>query len=379
MRVLLLNGPNLNLLGTRRPEIYGSTTLGEVEDLFRRWATDAGVRRVETFQSNHEGALIDRIHEARDGIDGIVFNPGAFTHTSYALHDALESVEIPTVEVHISNVEEREPWRRTSVIRPACAHTIYGRGVDGYRWGLLHLVNRSAVPVERLVYGDDPSQFADLRLPGDPSAPLVVLVHGGFWRHHWTRDTTESIAVDLVQRGFATLNVEFRRIGAGGSADTMVADVRTCMERVKEDGLIDRRPWLIVGHSAGGQLALVAVSDIDAPPPSAVITMGGVSDLRAAVDQDLGNGAAAAYLDGAAPERFSPTRLVPLPGPLIIAHGTSDDRVPFEQAERLMTAQRKAGGEALLLSGPHGHFEYLDPASPPWHDLVDAIEARTRP
>src|SRR5690606_35506866 len=130
------------------------------------------------FQSNHEGELIDRSHAARTVVDGIVFNPGARTHTSYALHDAIEAVEVPTVEVHISDVESREEWRRHSAVRPACVHTVYGRGLDGYRWALQYLAARSAVPVQRLSYGLRPQQFADLRVPdGEGPFPLAVTVH----------------------------------------------------------------------------------------------------------------------------------------------------------------------------------------------------------
>lgn len=108
MHFLLLNGPNLNLLGTRKPEVYGSETLEDVEAAVAAEAALLG-HTIESFQSNHEGALIDRLHRAKGIVDGVVFNPGAYTHTSYALHDAIEAIEVPTVEVHISNVMEREP------------------------------------------------------------------------------------------------------------------------------------------------------------------------------------------------------------------------------------------------------------------------------
>lgn len=129
-RIDVINGPNLNLLGSRQPEVYGTTTLAELEAHCLEWGRSAGVE-VTHFQSNHEGALIDRIHEG--GADGIVLNAGAFTHYSYALHDAIVAVSAPTVEVHISNIHAREPWRRVSVIRPACLTQISGEGIDGYR------------------------------------------------------------------------------------------------------------------------------------------------------------------------------------------------------------------------------------------------------
>ncbi len=135
MLVLVLNGPNLNLLGTRRPEVYGETTLRDLEDRCRRWGRELGLT-VESFQSNHEGELIDRIHEALGRFDGIVFNPGALTHYSYALHDAIEAVEIPTIEVHISDISSREEWRAHSVISPVATRTISGEGLDGYRMAL---------------------------------------------------------------------------------------------------------------------------------------------------------------------------------------------------------------------------------------------------
>jgi 3-dehydroquinate dehydratase-2 len=129
MRVLLLNGPNLGRLGLRQPEIYGTTTLAQVEEAATVHATTLGHSLV-SFQSNHEGALIDRIEE-RD-YDAIVINPGALTHTSYALHDALIGAECPAVEVHISDISARETWRRVSVITPVVSHRIMGRGWRGY-------------------------------------------------------------------------------------------------------------------------------------------------------------------------------------------------------------------------------------------------------
>jgi 3-dehydroquinate dehydratase II len=129
VRVLLLNGPNLSRLGHRQPEIYGSTTLAEVVDAVRA-AAEAKGWTLDAFQSNHEGALIDRL-EQRD-YDGVIINPGALGHTSYALHDALVSAERPVIEVHVSDVRAREPWRRVSVIEPAVAGQVIGRGWQGY-------------------------------------------------------------------------------------------------------------------------------------------------------------------------------------------------------------------------------------------------------
>jgi 3-dehydroquinate dehydratase-2 len=133
IKLLLLNGPNLNLLGTREPEVYGSTTLAQIEQAASEQAKAAGAT-LASFQSNHEGALIDRIHAARDeGVDAIVINPAGLTHTSVALRDALAGVAIPFIEVHISNIHAREAFRHHSYLSAIAQGVICGLGVDGYR------------------------------------------------------------------------------------------------------------------------------------------------------------------------------------------------------------------------------------------------------
>lgn len=132
MNILVINGPNLNMLGIREPALYGTGTYDALCQKIQAYCLDKNIH-VAFFQSNHEGALVDRIQEAyRDGTDGIVINPGAYTHTSIALLDAVKAVGIPTVEVHISKVEEREAFRQVSYIRAACVATITGKGFDGY-------------------------------------------------------------------------------------------------------------------------------------------------------------------------------------------------------------------------------------------------------
>lgn len=132
MKFLILNGPNLNLLGIREPGKYGTESYADLCRMVEEYCEGAGVR-AEFYQSNHEGELVDKIHEAYfNKIDGIVFNPGAYTHTSIALLDALLAVKIPCVEVHISKVEEREDFRQVSYIRQACIGTITGHGLSGY-------------------------------------------------------------------------------------------------------------------------------------------------------------------------------------------------------------------------------------------------------
>lgn len=131
MNILVLNGPNLNLLGQREPGVYGAESYESLCAMVKDHALSKGAQ-ADCFQSNHEGALIDAIHAANGVYDAIVFNPGAFTHYSYALHDALKAVSVPCVEVHISNVHQREEFRRKSVTAPACVGQICGLGLKGY-------------------------------------------------------------------------------------------------------------------------------------------------------------------------------------------------------------------------------------------------------
>ena len=139
-KILVLNGPNLQLLGTRKREVYGSITLEEIRQNLDNIASELGVE-LDFYQSNHEGDLVDRIGNAKtEGVDGIVINPAAYTHTSIAIRDAIEGVSIPAVEIHLSNIHAREEFRHKSMTAPVCIGQIAGLGPDGYEWALRALV-----------------------------------------------------------------------------------------------------------------------------------------------------------------------------------------------------------------------------------------------
>ncbi|MCQ2604841.1 MAG: type II 3-dehydroquinate dehydratase [Spirochaetia bacterium] len=140
-KVLVINGPNMNMLGIREPEIYGKTTYSQLVDMIKIWASELGFE-AEVFQSNHEGDIVDRIQQAYGFFDALVLNPAAYTHTSVAIPDAIRAVGLPAVEVHISDVDSREDFRRISYIAPVCIVSIKGHGIDGYREALEILKKR---------------------------------------------------------------------------------------------------------------------------------------------------------------------------------------------------------------------------------------------
>ena len=138
MKILVINGPNINMLGIREPAIYGKNTVADLLALIENTAKETDLQ-IEQFQSNHEGAIVDKIQESFGKVDGIVINPAAYTHTSVAILDALKSVSIPAVEVHISDVDSREAFRQISYPGMYCEKTIKGQGLDGYRQAILYL------------------------------------------------------------------------------------------------------------------------------------------------------------------------------------------------------------------------------------------------
>ncbi len=369
MRFLIVNGPNLNMLGKREPEIYGDETLPELEARWRRHANRLAAS-VATFQSNHEGAIIDVIQDEGPRSDGIIINAGALSHYSYAIHDALVAVARPTVEVHISNIHVRDSWRRTSVTAPAADRVIVGRGTVGYINAIDHLWAELVAPPSTVAYGPDADQVLDVRVP-EPSRGIVVLLHGGFWRPVWARDLMDPLAAHLAMGGWTTVNVEYRR-GPGAVADTL-ADVATALGWVRDHAgeIGGPTPVIAVGHSAGGYLAVRGAED--APLTAAValapvLDIDGISSLGAGDDDPI-----TAWLGGTVgelPELWVLARLPSSPPhPVHVIHGSVDETVPVEHSRGYVDA---AGDSAVLteLAGTD-HMSVIDP----FDDAVKALYA----
>ena len=142
MKILVINGPNINMLGIREPDVYGKETLANLLQLLQQWSNEFGVE-IEQYQSNHEGDLVDKIQSAYNTYDAIVINPAAYTHTSIAILDALKAVALPAVEVHISDVDTREDFRQISYAGMACIKTIKGMGLAGYKAAIQHLISNA--------------------------------------------------------------------------------------------------------------------------------------------------------------------------------------------------------------------------------------------
>lgn len=372
MRLIVINGPNLNLLGTREPEIYGSETLTDLERQWRHRGSVVGVG-VDSYQSNHEGEIIDAIQAARGRYDGIVINAAALTHYSYAIYDALVAVDVPAVEVHISDVSNREEWRRHSVISPAVDTVIYGRGSVGYLDAINHLWARSTMPSSSLTYGPDPDQVIDLRVPPAPKG-AVVLLHGGFWRSVWSRDIMDPLSVMIAQEGWATANVEYRR--GHGSFVNSTADVAAAVgttSRALAD-LDTNVPMIIAGHSAGGYLAVRAVSDDRDIPAVGALALGPVLDLARMSAFRTDDDPVAAFLGAGRSVDAELWERASLSGephrPVVVLHGGDDAVVPPEHSEGFAD---RPGFSIRQLEGVD-HFDVIDPWNQAFVTVMDSLE-----
>lgn len=264
---------------------------------------------------------------------------------------------------------------------------IWGRGTDGYRWALRHLKYRLDFPPQTVPYGGHPDQVADLRAPDDRSShPAVALIHGGFWKPPWLRDVMDGLAVDLLRLGYATWNIEYRRVGSGGGWPTTFDDVLAAIDHLADLETVDPDRVTVLGHSAGGHLALwvsllrpFGSTRARRVRPTKAVSLAGVSDLEVAAEELLGGGAVAGLLGTSAgdPEVVrlaNPRARLPIGIRQLVVHGTVDEEVPVAVSRDYARAAEVAGDDVdyLELDGV-GHMELIDPHSEAWHAISDSL------
>lgn len=276
---------------------------------------------------------------------------------------------------------------------------VHGRGLDGLTWGLRALVHRLRSPALTIRYGSHPDQYGHLRLPERRSGavPIVVLLHGGFWRSKWQMDLMDALAVDLARHGLASWNVEYRRPDRHGWEATtrdVEASIRH-LAQLEAAGLdvscLDLTKIALVGHSAGGQLAVRAAADLARGhdvTPAQVVSLAGVLDLHQTYERDLGDGAARMAL-GASPEddpgayaSSSPLALLPVGVPTLVVTASGDSPDLNEMGRRYAAAARAAGDSVTELTGAGDHFTLIDPSSDVWADVrsyLQALQTNTAP
>lgn len=378
-RVLILHGPDVAV--DRSGLLAAARDLRELDALCETWGAEVGVR-VDTDQPRNEEALLERLRDAAAGYDGVVLHPGSLAFESQELAVALRDVPVPVVEVH--QRDRSGLGAPASLLSPGCVRTIHGRGTDGFRWALHHLVHREVWPVQTFSYGDHPDLVADVRLPvGDGRHPVVVLLHGGFWLQPWERDLMEGVAVDLASAGAVTVNLEYRRVGGHGGWPTTADDVAAGIGHLEE--LAHRLPLdtsrlTLAGHSAGAQLAVwyaaSAAHDPGRPRPVHVVTLGGVLDLQAAQRDGLGGGAVARFVADRSSRiaEASPLELVPIGVPQTVVHAADDALVPASQSATYAAAARASGDalDHLVIEGA-GHFDVIDPRHAGWPTIRDVL------
>jgi len=374
MHILVVNGPNLNLLGTREPTLYGTDSLA---DLAVQWQKRAALQgaSIETFQSNHEGAIVDAIQDAAGRCDGLVINAGALTHYSYSLRDAVATSGLVAVEVHISNIYEREDWRHFSVLSDVCELTIVGRGTVGYLDAINHLVATSASPALTANYSDHENGVLDLRVPDGPGPhPVALLIHGGFWSDIWKRDLMDPMAVALVTQGWATANMEYSR--GVSSYSSAIPDVNRAVDWITENATeqqLDTGRIVAIGHSAGGYLALRLAHDTRAL--AAALSLAAVTDLASMASSRPDDDPVHAFLGSPrskAPRLWEQAELVGEPSaPIDLLHGADDDDVAPSQSSAYVNLHEQSARMTLI--DDCDHMDLIDPHADSWSSLLAAL------
>jgi acetyl esterase/lipase len=338
-----------------------------------------------------QAALVDAIRAgASDGL-GVVLDPG-LGDAATAARRVVDDLDCPIVWLDLDEAERPRPGYLDDLSMVA----IRGRGVFGYRWAIQWLMQRVEYPFTVIPYGDERDQVGDLRLPGidgDGPFPVAVFLHGGFWRERWERDTIEPLAIDLARRGFATWNLEYRRVGPyGGGWPNTCQDVADGIDKLAElarEYPLDLERVILVGHSAGGHLALWAVKRLGVSgaahvDPVLVVSLAGVADLEEGARRGLGDtGNGTEDLMGGPPEQraeayaaASPIRALPLGVPQLVVQGRLDNIPDLVDMSRLYAAAASAAGDQVefVELDDADHFHLIVPTSHAWPPVLERIQ-----
>lgn len=370
--------------------------LQEVDNMFKESARDLSVR-VKIFRVPE--TELNRIAEKAVSVENLIgivlFRATESTYSSRELEPALANIDIPVVELflgdlgHHQRIDQTEPGRR--IIR-----TVYGRRERGIFWAMHFLVHCRDYPYQTIAYGRLDSQIGDLMLPaGRGPFPVVMLIHGGFWRDGYYRDSTHGIAADLAKRGIAAWNIEYRRVGPSGGgfpeSHQDALDALNFLNTLAESYPLDLQKVGIAGHSAGGYLAtwagsipaglLAEIMPAPRVPVRLAMSMAGVTDLDEAYKDGGGEQAAAHFLKEAA-ERPALRRdlsvgyLSYAPGTqLVIVHGLEDNYIPVAMSEHTCRVRQERGVPCELILYPAtGHNEFVDPTTEAWRKVAHRIE-----
>ena len=364
-RALIFNGPGADV------------DPATMEMFARRWESSLGVSIRVVAASSPEHAA-DELGAALEGVDVAVVNPGTAD-----LVDAVPP-DLPCAFVGFSY-----PGTAAARFDRGPLEDIAGRALDGYRWAIKYLIACCAWPFDLYRYGDERDQVAELRLPEGPGAhPVVVIIHGGGWKALWRKDIMAPMAVDLARRGYATWNIDFRRLGSGGGWPATFADVAAAidaLDEVIELASLDAGRIALLGHSSGGQLALwAAAPGCTRLRPAAVVSLAGLVDLVEGSRRELigGENVVAKLLGGTpdeVPDRYasaSPRALLPLGTPQILVQGLSDYILDLVDQNRVYAREAKVLGDAVRLIEIEGaeHLDLIEPGSAGWPVVVDSIE-----